>query len=211
MRKILTIASIMSLLATTVAAQTTVTARAGIDDVTYRFVEVIQQFSNDTLAGAGYIDTGNPRDFTNIGGQQEVYAGLGYTFNVAGVNILAIGFVDRTTGDAAQTSIVPWVVAGRQLGRAIASGNYFIYTPADGDGDAVQILENAKVEYPLGSRWLAGVGYAATKVGEGPWVDKPFITATYLAAAGNFELWAQRPTSGEGVSFQLRYSRAFGD
>lgn len=198
------------LIASIASAQTTVTARAGIDDGVYRFVEVINQQDNGILTGAGYVDTGDPRDYTNLGTQQEVYAGAGYAFEVAGVSVLAIGFLDRTTGDAAQTTVVPWVVGSRQLGRAIASGNYFIYTPADGEGDVLQVVENAKVEYPLGSRWLAGVGIAATKAGEAEWQERPFLTATYKASAGNFELWALRGLQSE-VSFQLRYQRTFGD
>ena len=186
-----------------IAAQTTVTARVGTDSEAYHFAEVVQQLDNDTLIGAGYLGTDTPD------ANREAWAGIGRAFNVAGVNILAIGFVDQTGGDAtdAQTSIQPWLLATRNFGKVVGTANYLIYTPV-GDGEVIQVLEHAKSEYRISGSWLAGAGYAAVKVGDAEWQHKPFLTTTLLTKLGSFEVWAQRPREGAS-SFQLRYQRNF--
>lgn len=202
-------------MATSAAAQTTVRARTGTGGAEYRFVEAIHQYESGVLTGAGYTDAGDPRNYTNVGGQQAVYGGGGYAFSLFGTTVQAIGFVQQNNGpeqDDAATSFVPWVLASRKVGPVVATGNYFAVTPADGDGSTTQVLEHVKGEYDFGQHlgvgFLAGVGYAGTKAGDGPWENRPFVTGTIKTPLGNFEVWGQRNPSSD-VTFQIRYMQTF--
>lgn len=193
----------MALTPSLASAQTTITARTGAGSEPYVFAEALHQYDNGLLTGAGYAGIDTPND------NRETWAGLGATFRISGVRVLAVAHVDQTSGNVTdpQTSILPWLLATKTVGRVIGTANYFVYTPV-GDGEAVQVLEHAKTEYRLSTRWLAGAGYAGRKAGDGAWVSKPFVTATYESKLGAFEVWAQRPGPGE-ETFQLRYKRAF--
>ena len=67
---------------------------------------------------------------------------------------------------------------------------------------------SAKVEYDF-KHFKAGAGYGAYQLGDGPWQNKPFLTATLKAGKlGNFELWLQR-LPGNDAQLQVRYAKAF--
>ena len=189
--------------AQTLAPATTITARVGTDTAAYNYVEALQQYANGLLAGAGWASNDTPDQ------NRETWAGVGRLFNIGGVRVLAVGYVDQALGEAtdAQTSILPWLLATRNFGKVTGTANYFVYTPV-GDGEAIHVLEHSKAEYRVATRWLAGAGYAGQKVGDGPWVHKPFVTTTYQSKLGAFEVWAQRPEEGRST-FQLRYTQVF--
>lgn len=204
MRKLFTfIASVA--FASSAAAQTVVSARAGTVDAPYTFAEVLHTTADGTVAGGGYIAAGDPREAT------DGYAGAGTTFTLGGVKVIAVGFVSQssdTSVTGSQTSVVPWLLATRQFGRIVGTANYFSYTPV-GDGEVVQVLEHAKTEYAFrGGRWLAGGGYAGTKIGDAAWEDRPFVTVTRRTPIGAFEVWLQRVREGERT-VQVRYRRSF--
>lgn len=218
--KTLITSTIFALLASTAVAQTTpttakpssasgtggattLTARVGTDSAAYNFAEVIHEYDNGLLTGAGWTSSDTPDN------NREVYGGAGAAFDLLGVKVLAIAFVDQTAGKEtdAQTSLVPWLVATRKVGSVISTANYFAYTPIGDGAETLHVLEHAKAEYDFG-RYRAGAGYAATKSGDAPWQHKPFVSVTRETRIGAFEVWAQRPAEGQST-FQLRYSRTF--
>lgn len=204
--------ALLALFVTTSAmAQTTVDARTAVGAGDYRFVQAIQEFDNGLLTGGGYTDRGDVRDYTNTGGWQDGYGGMGYAFMAPGdVAVKALAFVNQGNGDGtadSRTSVMPWVLASRAFGKVNTEANYYAFRHVGGEGgDVVHVLEHAKAEYALGDNWLAGVGDAAVGSG-GVWDNTPFVTVTRKMGVGNMEVWFQRPNGENAV--QVRFHRGF--
>lgn len=211
MKRLITLAILLMAspaLAQSTGGATTITARTAAGaDAEYAYAEALHEYSNGLLTGVGYVGTDTPND------NREGYAGVGYTFNVAGVKVLAVGYFDQTGGKEtdAQTSVLPWLLATRTVGRVVGTANYFSYTPVGDGADTLYVVEHAKAEYRLAARVLGGVGYAGVKSGSGPWSHRPFVTGTYQSSIGDFEIWVQRrPEAGDDAAVQVRYKRVIG-
>ena len=70
------------------------------------------------------------------------------------------------------------------------------------------MLERSKLEYRLNRRWKLGAGYAGYKYGDSPWQNKPFITGTFSARAGSFEIWFQKVPGGAQMQLRMVLSHS---
>jgi hypothetical protein len=154
----------------------------------------------------GYIDFGETKQY------REFFIGAGWTvFSSKHFRFIEEGMIDQALGPASEhaTYFVPWSFAPfnitTRLGGEIV---YFPYLPLNKQGRIQHVLERAKVEYDF-AHFKAGAGYSADRFGDGPWQDKPFMTATLKAGKlGNFEFWLQR-LPGDHAHLQVRYTKVF--
>jgi len=173
---------------------------------TYRYVEGFQERGRWIYPDIGYIDFGETKQY------REFFIGAGWTvFSSKHFRFIEEGMIDQTLGLASEhaTYFVPWSFAPfnitTRLGGEIV---YFPYLPLNKQGRIQHVLERAKVEYDF-THFKAGAGYSAYQFGDGPWQDKPFMTATLKAGKlGNFEFWLQR-LPGDHAHLQVRYAKVF--
>ena len=168
---------------------------------TYHFVEVFQVRRKWIYPDIGYVDFGHNN-------YREFFVGGGYTF-YKGARITAIGelFYEQSLGPAAHSArwLVPWTELQYRitpkLGGEIV---YFAYAPLNATAKVEHILDRAKLEYKLKSRWKIGAGYGGKIIEKTPWQNKPFFTTTLITKAGDVEFWVQRLPQNE-VQVQVRY------
>jgi hypothetical protein len=207
--------TIVALSASTAAAQSNndvqsiLLVRTGFRDgkpFTYHYVEVFQERGRWIYPDIGYIDFGETKQY------REFFIGAGGTvFASKHFRFIEEGMIEQALGPASEhaTYFVPWSFAPfnitPRLGGEIV---YFPYLPLNKQGRIQHVLERAKVEYDF-KHFKAGAGYGAYQFGDGPWQNKPFMTATLKAGKlGNFEFWLQR-LPGNHAHLQVRYAKVF--
>jgi hypothetical protein len=173
---------------------------------TYHYVEAFQERGRWIYPDIGYIDFGETKQY------REFFIGAGGAV-IASKHLRFIeeGMIEQALGPTSEhaTYFIPWSFAPfnitSRLGGEVV---YFPYLPLNKQGRIQHVLERAKVEYDF-EHFKAGAGYGAYQFGDGPWENKPFITATLKAGSlGNFEFWLQR-LPGNHAHLQVRYAKAF--
>jgi len=188
--------------------QTFVSARIGLQNqgATYHLLEVFQTRGKWIVPDVGYIDFADARDYREIfiGGGAVLYSSERFT-------VIEEVYLNQACGPASGGAayLMPWSLLGFKItpklgGEAV----YFPYLPLNKAGRIQHVLERVKLEYGL-THFKIGGGYGAYQFGDGPWQNKPFVTATIKGGRfGNLELWLQRTPTNK-AQLQVQYVRAF--
>jgi hypothetical protein len=186
------------------AVDTHVLARTATDQGAYHYAQVYQQRGRWIYPDVGYVD------FNDAGRYREAWVGAGgVLYESAYVAFIGEGHIDKAFGPAADGALYlqPWMLLAYHLAPGLGGDLvYFPNLPLNDAGRRQHILERAKLEYDFG-RVKVGGGYAGSRIGDGPWKSKPFVTATINAGAvGAIELWLQQ-LPGNRVTVQVRYAK----
>jgi hypothetical protein len=183
-------------------------ARMGMTNkATYHLVEAFQQRGRWIVPDVGYID------FNRAGEYREFFIGGGAVLHDSKhLTIIEEGYIDRASGpkSGGATYFQPWTLVGYRITPKIGGQTvYFPYLPLNKAARIQHVLERAVMEYDLGRHFKVGGGYAAYQFGNGPWENKPLITATIKTTDyGSFEFWLQR-VPGNHASAQIRYFKVW--
>jgi hypothetical protein len=171
---------------------------------TMHYLEGFQIRHGWVIPDVGYIDFGHS-DY------REVFMGRGYTL-VDGQHLSLIeeGFFVQASGVAAHQAryMMPWTMLQyRFTDKLGGEAVYFPYIPINNAGRKQHVLERAKLERKLNTRWKAGAGVGGYKFADNVWSTRPFVTTTLSTRWGDWEFWLQRLPENK-PQFQIRYAIA---
>jgi len=173
----------------------------------YRFLESFSQKGKWIYPDIGYIDFGRSAEYREIfvGGGRELFKLKRFgPLNDVDVKVIEEFYINSSTGSkSGALYFLPWTFFSFKVSPMNFEGVYFPYVPLDGEGKVQHVVERVKAEYYIGFLKF-GVGYGAYQVKDGPWQDRPFVTATLKTRRfGDLELWLQR--FKDGKQLQVRY------
>jgi hypothetical protein len=172
---------------------------------TYHFMELFQVHGRWVYPDIGYVDFGHNN-------YREFFVGGGYTF-LNSKHVTAVGelLYEQALGPSTHNDrwVVPWTIMQYRITpKLCGEASYFAYAPLSSTAIVQHVLERAKMEYRIKSRWKIGAGYAGKKSTNNSWQNKPFLTTTFITKEGDVEFWLQRLPQNI-LQVQVRYKLVY--
>lgn len=169
---------------------------------TLHYLELFQIRRRWIVPDIGYIDFGHDN-------YREMFVGAGYTlYDGKRLSWIEEMLFAQAFGSSANDAryLLPWTLIQYRLTDQFGGETvYFPYFPLNKNGRVQHVLERAKLERKVGSRWKAGAGLGGYKYADNAWSHRPFLTTTVRTRWGDWEFWLQR-LPGNKAQFQIRYA-----